>query len=202
MTYDHQWSLPLSRMELCQLKWTTSFTHTEIWINQIQDVNHIMKCSCRDSIFLSIFLTLPRTELIIECKPCITTPPLSLSLSHSLSRYLLDPYISSWVRDVAEADQHTGHKCLEFCLYKWMYCLHECVCGHVYIFAEDLCMCIVNAFECASACKWARKMCQHHVIVSGPLPVRGSDELYNSLTTQSLVENWFLPLPKYIICRQ
>ena len=38
----------------------------------------------------------------------------------------------------------------------------------------------------ASACKSARKMCRHRVIVSGPLPVRGSDELYSSLTTQSL----------------
>ena len=39
------------------------------------------------------------------------------------------------------------------------------------------------------------------VIVSGPLPIRGSDELYSSLTTQSLVENCFLPLPKDSICR-
>ena len=31
----------------------------------------------------------------------------------------------------------------------------------------------------ASACKSARKMCRHRVIVSGPLPVRGSDELYS-----------------------
>ena len=47
----------------------------------------------------------------------------------------------------------------------------------------------------ASACKSARKMCRHRVIVSGLLPVKGSDEL----TTQSLVENCFLPFPKYKI---
>ena len=45
----------------------------------------------------------------------------------------------------------------------------------------------------ASACKSARKMCWHRVIVSGPLPVRGSDALYSSLTTQSLVENVSAP---------
>uniref|UniRef100_A0AAZ3QIA8 SGNH hydrolase-type esterase domain-containing protein n=1 Tax=Oncorhynchus tshawytscha TaxID=74940 RepID=A0AAZ3QIA8_ONCTS len=53
----------------------------------------------------------------------------------------------------------------------------------------------------ASACKSAKNMCRHRVIVSGPLPVRGSDELYSSLTTQSLIENCFLPLPKDRICR-
>ena len=44
----------------------------------------------------------------------------------------------------------------------------------------------------ASGYKSARKIGRHQVIVSGPLPVRGSDELYSSLTTQSLVENCFL----------
>ncbi|CDQ88951.1 unnamed protein product [Oncorhynchus mykiss] len=34
----------------------------------------------------------------------------------------------------------------------------------------------------ASACKSARKMCRHRVIVSGPLPVRGSDELYSRVS--------------------
>uniref|UniRef100_A0AAY5KQ92 SGNH hydrolase-type esterase domain-containing protein n=1 Tax=Esox lucius TaxID=8010 RepID=A0AAY5KQ92_ESOLU len=33
----------------------------------------------------------------------------------------------------------------------------------------------------ASACKLARKMCRHRVIVSGPLPARGGDELYSRL---------------------
>ncbi|CDQ87660.1 unnamed protein product [Oncorhynchus mykiss] len=60
----------------------------------------------------------------------------------------------------------------------------------------------VTKCNIASACKSAKKMCRHRVIVSGPLPVRGSDELYSSrTTTQSLVENCFLPLPKYRICR-
>jgi hypothetical protein len=59
----------------------------------------------------------------------------------------------------------------------------------------------VTKCNIASACKSARKMCRHRVIVSGPLPVRGSDELYSSLSTQSLVENCFLPLPKDRICR-
>ena len=47
----------------------------------------------------------------------------------------------------------------------------------------------VTKCNIASACKSARQMCRHQVIVSGPLPVRGSDEFYSSLTTQSLVEN-------------
>ncbi|CDQ95595.1 unnamed protein product [Oncorhynchus mykiss] len=34
----------------------------------------------------------------------------------------------------------------------------------------------------ALACKSARKMCRHRVIVSGPLPVRGSDELYSRVS--------------------
>ena len=34
----------------------------------------------------------------------------------------------------------------------------------------------------ASACISARKMCRHRVIVSGPLPVRGSDELYSRVS--------------------
>ena len=34
----------------------------------------------------------------------------------------------------------------------------------------------------ASACKSARKMCRLRVIVSGPLPVRGSDELYSRVS--------------------
>uniref|UniRef100_A0AAZ3Q853 SGNH hydrolase-type esterase domain-containing protein n=1 Tax=Oncorhynchus tshawytscha TaxID=74940 RepID=A0AAZ3Q853_ONCTS len=34
----------------------------------------------------------------------------------------------------------------------------------------------------ASACKSARKMCLHQVIVSGPLPVMGSDELYSRVS--------------------
>lgn len=34
----------------------------------------------------------------------------------------------------------------------------------------------------ASACKSARKMCRHRLIVSGPLPVRGSDELYSRVS--------------------
>jgi hypothetical protein len=59
----------------------------------------------------------------------------------------------------------------------------------------------VTKHNIASVCKSARKMSRHRVIVSGPLTVSGSDELYSSLTTQSLVENCFLPLPKDIICR-
>lgn len=34
----------------------------------------------------------------------------------------------------------------------------------------------------ASACKSARKMCRHQLIVSGPLPVKGSDELYSRVS--------------------
>jgi hypothetical protein len=34
----------------------------------------------------------------------------------------------------------------------------------------------VTKCNIASACKSARKMCRHRVIVSDPLPVRGSDE--------------------------
>jgi hypothetical protein len=34
----------------------------------------------------------------------------------------------------------------------------------------------------SSACKSARKMCRYRVIVSGSLPVRGSDELYSRVS--------------------
>ena len=44
----------------------------------------------------------------------------------------------------------------------------------------------------ASACK-ARKMCQHQVIDSGPLPVRGSDELYSRV---SQLNRWL----KFVFC--
>ncbi|XP_071192547.1 uncharacterized protein [Salvelinus alpinus] len=40
----------------------------------------------------------------------------------------------------------------------------------------------VTKCNIASACKSARKMCRHRVIVSGPLPVRGSDELYSRVS--------------------
>ena len=40
----------------------------------------------------------------------------------------------------------------------------------------------VTKSNIASACKSARKMCHHRVIVSGPLPVRGSDELYSRVS--------------------
>ena len=41
------------------------------------------------------------------------------------------------------------------------------------------------------ACKSARKMCRHRVIVSGPLPVRGSDELYSRV---SHLNHWLKPV--------
>ncbi|CDQ57146.1 unnamed protein product [Oncorhynchus mykiss] len=40
----------------------------------------------------------------------------------------------------------------------------------------------VTKCNIASACKSARKMCRHRVIVSGPLLVRGSDELYSRVS--------------------
>ena len=43
----------------------------------------------------------------------------------------------------------------------------------------------------ASACKSARNMCRHRVTVSGPLPVRGSDELYSRV---SQLNRWLKPV--------
>jgi hypothetical protein len=40
----------------------------------------------------------------------------------------------------------------------------------------------VTKCNIASACKSARNMCRHRVIVSGPLPVRGSDEFYSRVS--------------------
>ena len=39
----------------------------------------------------------------------------------------------------------------------------------------------VTKCNIASACNLARKMCWHRLIVSGPLPIRGSDKLYSRL---------------------
>ena len=52
----------------------------------------------------------------------------------------------------------------------------------------------------ASACKLARQMCQHRVIVSGPLPVKGSDELYSRV---SQLSHWLktFSAPQYGTCR-
>uniref|UniRef100_A0A673YAG7 Uncharacterized protein n=1 Tax=Salmo trutta TaxID=8032 RepID=A0A673YAG7_SALTR len=59
----------------------------------------------------------------------------------------------------------------------------------------------VTKHNIASACKSARKMCRHRVNVSGPLPVRGSDELYSRVSQLNRWLKTFLPLPQYSTCR-